>query len=198
MPLGCLGMFIGCVFAAATIHWTPGLIIGLIIIGFFAGFYMVPLYTLLQHRAPKAAKGDMIATSNFINVTGAMAASALFFLLVNLGHITDITPLVEQKDVLTAKLIGDEKDEKGRIKEIKLQTPDGKVKIYTARTGESKKRENEIREVALEEQFDEGLFEFGGTIAPGDTVDRQHLQVSLTQCHALPDTPRRAPVAAGL
>ena len=62
--------------------------IGLITIGFFAGFYMVPLYTLLQHRAPKTSKGDMIATSNFINVTGAMAASALFFILVQMGRVT--------------------------------------------------------------------------------------------------------------
>jgi MFS family permease len=121
VPLGCLGMMAGCMFAAATIHWTPGLVIGLIIIGFFAGFYMVPLYTLLQHRAPKFAKGDMIATSNFINVTGAMAASALFFLLVNLGHTTNLTPLVKQDDILTARLYEEPKmDKKGRISQIRL------------------------------------------------------------------------------
>jgi MFS family permease len=122
VPLGCLGMFAGCVFAAATIHWTPGLIIGLITIGFFAGFYMVPLYTLLQQRAPKTAKGDMIATSNFINVTGAMAASALFFVLVFLGNATGITPPVkDEKDILTGAFLSSKTD-KGRISEIRLDT----------------------------------------------------------------------------
>ena len=45
------------------------------LIGFFTGFYIVPLFTLLQQRAPKTSKGDSIATSNFINVVGAIVAS---------------------------------------------------------------------------------------------------------------------------
>ena len=57
----------------------PALVVCIILIGFFTGFYIVPLFTLLQHRAPKTSKGDSIATSNFINVTGAIAASLVFY-----------------------------------------------------------------------------------------------------------------------
>jgi MFS family permease/1-acyl-sn-glycerol-3-phosphate acyltransferase len=95
VPLGCLGMIVGTLFAAFALNITWALITGLIIIGFFSGFYMVPLYTLLQHRAPKTSKGDLVATSNFINVCGAMAASVLFFLLVQAGQLSGLTPRLQ-------------------------------------------------------------------------------------------------------
>ncbi|HTI50666.1 MAG TPA: MFS transporter, partial [Planctomycetaceae bacterium] len=50
-------------------------------IGFGAGFYLVPLYTLLQHRAPKQSKGNVVAASNFLNVVGGVFSVALFYLL---------------------------------------------------------------------------------------------------------------------
>jgi hypothetical protein len=81
VPIGALGMTVAMVIAAARLDHLPGLIGCIILIGFFTGFYIVPLFTLLQHRAPRASKGDAIATSNFINVTGAIAASVVFFLL---------------------------------------------------------------------------------------------------------------------
>ena len=76
-------MIVGCVLAGLTLGLRPrpGRPAS-ILIGFFTGFYLVPLFTLLQHRAPKTSKGDMIATSNFINVTGAILASVLFFAVV--------------------------------------------------------------------------------------------------------------------
>jgi MFS family permease len=78
-------MMLAAVLSAVAIDHDSALVVALIVIGFFSGFYMVPLYTLLQHRAPKQSKGELIATSNFINVTGAIAASALFFFLVFLA-----------------------------------------------------------------------------------------------------------------
>ena len=92
VPLGCLGMIFALVASAIAIEWTPALVVALIVIGFFSGFYMVPLYTLLQQRAPKQSKGDFIATSNFVNVTGAIAASILFKVLVLLSILTGVTP----------------------------------------------------------------------------------------------------------
>jgi hypothetical protein len=94
VPLGALGMIVATLVAALTLDWVPGLIVCIVFIGFFTGFYLVPLFTLLQHRAPKASKGEAIATSNFINVTGAMAASLVFFGL-NFGAThTAIAPRV--------------------------------------------------------------------------------------------------------
>ena len=123
VPLGCLGMITATLFAALWIHWTVGLIIGLVAIGFFSGFYMVPLYTMLQQRAPKTTKGDLIATSNFINVTGAMAASALFFALVYLGQlkVIGVTPLIPQEDKFIGRLSVDPERKKGRLKSVELE-----------------------------------------------------------------------------
>jgi MFS family permease len=53
----------------------------LIAIGAAAGLYIVPLYTLLQHRSPKDSKGSLVATSNFLNVTGGLIAVVVFFLV---------------------------------------------------------------------------------------------------------------------
>jgi MFS family permease len=83
VPLGGIGMISAAAIAAVTLHWVPALVACIVVIGFFTGFYLVPLYSLLQHRAPKSSKGDAVAVSNFINVTGAIAASLLFFVLVS-------------------------------------------------------------------------------------------------------------------
>ncbi len=94
IPIGALGMVVGCVLAACTLDVVPALVGSIILIGFSTGFYLVPLFTLLQHRAPKTGKGDTVATSNFINVTGATVASALFFFLVFLAKKVDFIETV--------------------------------------------------------------------------------------------------------
>src|SRR5262249_12102980 len=40
---------------------------------------IVPLYTLLQHRAPKDSKGNLVGTSNFVNVVGGLLAIGVFY-----------------------------------------------------------------------------------------------------------------------
>jgi MFS family permease len=133
VPLGCVGMIAATVLAGIEIEHTGMLIAALVTIGFFSGFYMVPLYTLLQHRAPKASKGDLVATSNFINVTGAISASVLFYILVQLGQITGITPAVEQKDrIAEGTLVSQEKDTHGHVREMRILTKDGTEKIFTS------------------------------------------------------------------
>jgi MFS family permease len=104
VPLGAVGMILATLIAALTIFWVPGLIAAIILIGFFSGFYIVPLYTLLQHRAPKASKGELIATSNFINVTGATAASVLFRFLTFAAAAMGVARPVPQQDVASGIL----------------------------------------------------------------------------------------------
>jgi MFS family permease len=53
----------------------------LVLVGVAAGLYIVPLYTLLQHRAPKESKGSLVAMSNFFNVSGGLVAIGVFSLL---------------------------------------------------------------------------------------------------------------------
>ncbi len=100
VPLGGVGMMLSLAIVSITLNSEPWLIGCLAALGFFTGFYIVPMYTLLQHRAPKASKGDLLASSNFINVVGAIAASVLFKMLVIAASWTGITQTVMPTEVV--------------------------------------------------------------------------------------------------
>jgi MFS family permease len=79
VPIG-LTLLIVCTAAMAGVADERGKMVAcLIAVGTAAGLYIVPLYTLLQHRAPKESKGSLVATSNFFNVTGGLIAVIVFF-----------------------------------------------------------------------------------------------------------------------
>ena len=104
VPLGAAGMTLGCLLGAVVADRVP-VVVGCIAgIGFFTGFYIVPLFTLLQHKAPKTGKGDAIATSNFINISGAISASLLFFGVVfaaqKVGLVPEVTDRAETAGTL--------------------------------------------------------------------------------------------------
>ncbi len=107
VPLGALGMMVAAGLASLSVamHSTVGLVVTIACIGFFAGFYIVPLYTLFQHRAPKQSKGTMVATSNFVNVTGAILAQLFFYGVVNLTHGVGLSEQVHVRDLAEGKLI---------------------------------------------------------------------------------------------
>src|SRR5262249_13887412 len=116
IPIGAVGMIVATVTAAFTLQWLPGLIACIIAMGFFTGFYIVPLYTLLQHRAPKVSKGDSIATSNLINVTGAILASLVFFLIGHLARGTSFAPRIrpDEAKIIRGELMEDPEYRDGR------------------------------------------------------------------------------------
>ncbi len=95
VPIGALGMVLATSVAAVTLDHVPLLITCIIFSGFFTGFYLVPMFSLLQHRAPKTSKGDAVATSNFINITGAMAASLVFGFMNIAAERTGFSPALE-------------------------------------------------------------------------------------------------------
>ena len=64
---------------AFAIRNTGSMIFCLILIGAAAGLYIVPMYTMLQHRAPKGSKGNLVAMSNFVNVAGGLLSLVVFF-----------------------------------------------------------------------------------------------------------------------
>lgn len=103
--LGAVGMIVALVGAATFIDQVPILVSCIVGIGFFTGFYIVPLFTLLQHKAPKERKGEMIAASNAVNIIGAISASLLFFGVVSLAQKSGLAPEVtDRKDVATGRL----------------------------------------------------------------------------------------------
>jgi acyl-[acyl-carrier-protein]-phospholipid O-acyltransferase/long-chain-fatty-acid--[acyl-carrier-protein] ligase len=81
VPIGAAFIALTAVVLAGVAHSTPAMVGCLIMIGAAAGLYIVPLYTLLQHRAPKESKGGLVATSNFLNVAGGLVAVIAFYVV---------------------------------------------------------------------------------------------------------------------
>ncbi len=82
VPIGTFGMG---VFALVLYFVTPSFTsaaVSLVLMGFFAGFFAVPLNALLQQRAERDAKGRLIATNNVFNTLGVLLAAALLWLFV--------------------------------------------------------------------------------------------------------------------
>lgn len=127
VPVGALGMIAGCLAGAYLIDEVPKLVWCIVAIGFCTGFYIVPLFTLLQYKAPKASKGDMIATSNFVNITGAIAASVLFFLVVFAAQRTGLAPAVADRQPLGEGELTALTLSRGRPVHFELRRDDGTI-----------------------------------------------------------------------
>jgi acyl-[acyl-carrier-protein]-phospholipid O-acyltransferase/long-chain-fatty-acid--[acyl-carrier-protein] ligase len=81
VPIGAVFLIAFTASMGLFLQWTWPTRICLMLIGMAASFYIVPLYTLLQHRAPKDSKGSLVATSNFVNVAGGLVAVGAFYLV---------------------------------------------------------------------------------------------------------------------
>src|SRR6266568_3997022 len=81
IPVGALGMTVfGFLSASQGISLErAGAYLGLL--GFFGGFYAVPLNALIQHRPDPARKGGVIAAANLISFVGVFAAAGIYFAL---------------------------------------------------------------------------------------------------------------------
>jgi MFS family permease len=126
VAFGAVGMILSCLAAALFIGYVPGLVVCIALIGFFTGFYIVPLFTLLQYKSPKTSKGEMIATSNFVNVTGAIVASLLFFVVVFTAQRTGLTPEVKDRDEVAAGALVDLQLYRGRPVYFEVEVGDGR------------------------------------------------------------------------
>jgi acyl-[acyl-carrier-protein]-phospholipid O-acyltransferase / long-chain-fatty-acid--[acyl-carrier-protein] ligase len=88
IPLGSIGMT-----ALAVLLGIPGLsfwmfAIGLIVLGFFAGFFVVPIGALLQHRPEKDKKGGVLAAANLLSFVGVFIASGVYYLMISVAHLS--------------------------------------------------------------------------------------------------------------
>lgn len=87
IPLGAVGMTIfGFLSAAHALSLErAGIYLGLL--GFFGGFYAVPLNALIQHRPDPSRKGGVIAAANLLSFIGVFMAGAVYFLLAENLHL---------------------------------------------------------------------------------------------------------------
>jgi acyl-[acyl-carrier-protein]-phospholipid O-acyltransferase / long-chain-fatty-acid--[acyl-carrier-protein] ligase len=56
-------------------------------LGFFGGFFIVPISALLQHRPEEQHRGGVLAAANLLSFVGFFAASAAYYLLKHFLHI---------------------------------------------------------------------------------------------------------------
>jgi acyl-[acyl-carrier-protein]-phospholipid O-acyltransferase / long-chain-fatty-acid--[acyl-carrier-protein] ligase len=59
----------------------------LAMLGFFGGFYAVPLNALIQHRPAPAQKGGVIAAANLLSFVGVFFAAGMYFLCASIAHL---------------------------------------------------------------------------------------------------------------
>lgn len=59
----------------------------LALLGFFGGFYAVPLSALIQHRPAPEHKGGVIAASNLLSFAGIFLAAGLYFAFSSYAHL---------------------------------------------------------------------------------------------------------------
>ena len=86
VPLGAIGI------TAITASLSrPGLsfdsvIVHLIFLGFFAGFFAVPINALIQHRPPPDRKGAIIAAANLLSFVGIAMQPIAQYAMIYIGH----------------------------------------------------------------------------------------------------------------
>jgi acyl-[acyl-carrier-protein]-phospholipid O-acyltransferase/long-chain-fatty-acid--[acyl-carrier-protein] ligase len=59
----------------------------LAMLGFFGGFYAVPLNALIQHRPAREQKGGVIAAANLLSFVGVFLAAGMYFLFASVAHL---------------------------------------------------------------------------------------------------------------
>src|SRR5204863_2378878 len=83
IPLGSIGMAIfGFTLFNPSLKFQSiaSLLAGL---GFFGGFFIVPVNAILQHRPADDKKGGVLATANLLSFVGIFGASFVYFLLTS-------------------------------------------------------------------------------------------------------------------
>mgnify|MGYP001806601524 CR=1 FL=1 len=169
--LGAVGMIALLCTAAWNLTNTP-LLVGCIIgVGVFTGFYIVPLFTLLQHRAPKTSKGEMIATSNFVNVVGAITSSALFWLVVTVAQKGGLAPEVKDRQTLGAGELAAVEYHHGRPAYFHVTDADGKDLTPDVKPEpESPRTLQEIVDDVVGRERKETVIEVNKAVKTGDRV----------------------------
>ena len=88
IPLGSAGL----TGFAVVLGW-PGLsfhafALLLAVLGFFGGFFIVPIAALLQHRPDRDQRGGVLAAANLLSFVGIFLASGVYYLMATVAHLS--------------------------------------------------------------------------------------------------------------
>ena len=86
IPLGASGMTVfGFLLAVHGLSF--GAVLGLLAaLGFFGGFFIVPISALLQHRPEEQHRGGVLAAANLLSFVGILTASLVYYVAERLLH----------------------------------------------------------------------------------------------------------------
>src|SRR5882762_3106503 len=88
IPLGSMGMTVlGLCLAIPGLSFR-GVLLLLAALGFFGGFFIVPVSALIQHRPEERHKGSIIGTANWLSFVGIAAASGVYYVATHFLHLS--------------------------------------------------------------------------------------------------------------
>lgn len=87
IPLGSIGMTCTGLMLGATHHGLLGSAVLLGLLGFFAGFFAVPVNALIQHRPPEKDKGGIIAAANLLSFVGIALSAGVYYVFTTYIHL---------------------------------------------------------------------------------------------------------------
>jgi len=87
IPLGSIGMTCTGLALGVTPHGLAGSAALLGMLGFWAGFFAVPVNALIQHRPAEEDKGGIIAAANLLSFVGIAISSAVYFIFTDFIHL---------------------------------------------------------------------------------------------------------------
>ncbi len=71
------------------------------LLGFWAGFFAVPVNALIQHRPPRRNKGGIIAASNLLSFVGIALSAGVYYVFTRFIHL-DPRGVILAASVITA------------------------------------------------------------------------------------------------
>ena len=87
VPLGAMGMTLFGFLVSRNGLGIWGVRADLCLLGFFGGFYAVPVNALIQHRPVPAHKGGVIAAANLLSFVGVFLAAGIYFAFSTAVHL---------------------------------------------------------------------------------------------------------------
>ena len=87
IPLGSIGMTVTGFALGITPHGMMGSALLLGMLGFWAGFFAVPVNALIQHKPPEEDKGGIIAAANLLSFVGIALSSVVYFVFTAYIHL---------------------------------------------------------------------------------------------------------------